>query len=136
MAKHTIRPSLWQKRKLTVEAIRYDGTRKCLEAIEAWTGSRVRWDPNHEMPVVCTPQGTRWVNTGDWVVTGVAGEVYPIQSDIFEMSYDPADAKDFRSFLSTARVLEIQAQSRQSGDPVFLRELLDLVVASHEALQA
>lgn len=135
MAKTTIRPQQWRKRRLTIEAMRYDGTSDCLDAIAAWTGNRVRWDDRHKMPVVCTPQGTRWVNAGDWVIIGVAGEVYPVQSDIFEMSYDPVEAKDFRACLPTSRVLEIQSQALRTADPSVLRGLLDQVVASHEALQ-
>lgn len=136
MAKITFRPEQWRKRRLTVEAIRYDGTRECLAAIETWTNGRVRWDDRHNAPVIVTPQGTRWVNAGDWVVMGVAGEVYPIQSDIFEMSYDPAETRDYRAFLTSGRVLEIQRQAEQTSDPGILRGLLAQVVASHEALQA
>lgn len=135
MAKTTFRPGSYRKRRLEVQALRYDGTSECLEAIERWTERRVRWDPNHRMPVVATPQGLRYVNVGDWVVIGVAGECYPIQSDIFEMSYDPA-GQGYAGFLLPDRLDEIVQQARQTGDPAVLRGLLDQVVGSHKALLA
>lgn len=132
MGKTTARPQRWKKRPLTVEAVRYDGSPDCLAVIEGWTNRRVRWDENHGMPVVLTPQGTRWVNAGDWVIVGVAGEVYPVQSDIFEMSYDP-DGADYRAFLTPQRVREIQAEGDLTSDPAALRGLLAQVADSYEA---
>ncbi len=29
------------------------------------------------------------VNPGDWIITGVKGEVYPCRDDIFRMTYEP-----------------------------------------------
>jgi hypothetical protein len=31
------------------------------------------------------------VSPGDWVITGVKGERYPIKDEIFRETYDPAD---------------------------------------------
>lgn len=38
-----------------------------------------------------TPEGRLFVQPGDWVITGVAGENYPCKPDIFEQLYTPAD---------------------------------------------
>jgi len=44
-----------------------------------------------------------WINTaegemrgesGDWLIRGVAGELYPCNSDIFEATYEPAGGSD------------------------------------------
>jgi hypothetical protein len=36
-----------------------------------------------------TLEGTFGVSPGDWIVTGVKGERWPIKPDIFEKSYEP-----------------------------------------------
>lgn len=38
-----------------------------------------------------TKEGGHIVCPGDWIITGVAGEVYPCKPDIFNASYDPGE---------------------------------------------
>lgn len=38
-----------------------------------------------------TLEGRLRVGPGDWIITGVAGESYPVRPDIFEQLYEPAD---------------------------------------------
>ncbi len=35
-----------------------------------------------------TREGVFGVTPGDWIITGVMGEKYPVKPDIFEMTYD------------------------------------------------
>jgi hypothetical protein len=35
-----------------------------------------------------TLEGHHIVSSGDWIITGVKGEHYPVKSDIFEMTYE------------------------------------------------
>lgn len=37
-----------------------------------------------------TLEGGHVVCPGDWVITGIKGEVYPCKPDIFEATYEPA----------------------------------------------
>ena len=37
---------------------------------------------------VATLEGDMTVMPGDWIITGVKGEVYPCKPDIFEMTYE------------------------------------------------
>ncbi len=37
-----------------------------------------------------TLEGVMIANEDDWVIRGVAGELYPCKPDIFEATYDPA----------------------------------------------
>ena len=39
-----------------------------------------------------TLEGVMHANKGDWIITGVNGEKYPCKPDIFEKTYEPADA--------------------------------------------
>ena len=38
-----------------------------------------------------TLEGVHIVSDGDWIVTGIKGEKYPVKPDIFEMTYDPVE---------------------------------------------
>lgn len=40
-----------------------------------------------------TLEGTMKASQGDYVITGVNGEIYPCKPDIFEKTYEDADAK-------------------------------------------
>jgi hypothetical protein len=39
-----------------------------------------------------TLEGTMRAHVGDYIITGVRGEKYPCKPDIFEQTYEPADA--------------------------------------------
>lgn len=38
---------------------------------------------------IATLEGAHWVDPGDYVIKGVAGEFYPCKPDIFVKTYDP-----------------------------------------------
>jgi len=75
---------------------------------QGWEGSVVRYFRHPDVPgeSLCEQCGKPhqvhgWVDTlekghrvcpGDWIITGVKGEYYPCKPDIFEMTYQPADA--------------------------------------------
>ena len=44
--------------------------------------------------VIKTLEGCHEVVDGDWIIQGVAGELYPRKPEIFEATYDPADEID------------------------------------------
>jgi len=41
-----------------------------------------------KMPFISTLEGKMWISEGDWIITGVQGERYPIKPDIFEETYE------------------------------------------------
>lgn len=43
----------------------------------------------HEHGWIDTLEGGHTVCPGDWIITGVQGEVYPCKPDIFESTYEP-----------------------------------------------
>lgn len=57
--------------------------RKKPVVIEAWQ--------TNEAVVIETLEGTMRADPGDWIITGVKGEVYPCKPDIFEATYEPVD---------------------------------------------
>jgi len=48
-------------------------------------------DIMHNHGWIDTLEGGHIVCPGDWVVTGVKGEMHPCKPDIFEETYDPVD---------------------------------------------
>lgn len=44
---------------------------------------------------IITPEGTMRANAGDWVITGVKGEMYPCKPDIFAMTYEPVATRGY-----------------------------------------
>ena len=45
--------------------------------VSTWYGWRIE-----------TLEGLHEVTPGDWIITGVAGDIYPCKPDIFDMTYD------------------------------------------------
>lgn len=40
---------------------------------------------------ICTLEGPLHVSPGDWIITGVKGERYPVKDEIFKMTYEKAE---------------------------------------------
>lgn len=40
---------------------------------------------------IVTPEGKMTAYNGDYIIRGVAGEIYPCKPDIFEMTYEKED---------------------------------------------
>lgn len=83
--------------------------RKKPVVIEAtqWLG----WDKGpHDLGVEEEPntarQATGWITTlegghvvtpGDWIITGIKGEKYPVKDEIFRLTYEPVSAGENES---------------------------------------
>lgn len=61
------------------------------------------WDPRKEWKSCCpdeakyygkvtTLEGTLRINLGDYLITGVKGEIYPCREDIFLETYEPVES--------------------------------------------
>ena len=42
---------------------------------------------------ICTLEGVMHADPGDWIITGVKGEMYPCKPDIFEKTYEKVEEK-------------------------------------------
>ena len=63
--------------------------------IEAVAAGVVAFHPSLDAPgflTIDTLEGQMRADSGDWIIKGVKGELYPCKPDIFEATYDPADA--------------------------------------------
>jgi hypothetical protein len=71
------------KNQLAVEAVRW---------FRHGDHPAVTPDPSDEsIGYVDTPEGRLKVESGDWIITGIAGENYPCKADIFGQLYRPMD---------------------------------------------
>lgn len=57
------------------------GTSGCSNDAVMWDWSR--------MGIIETLEGFHVVTPGDWIITGIKGEVYPCKPDIFAATYEP-----------------------------------------------
>lgn len=55
---------------------------------EAISDGRVTHLPNDQL-VVNTLEGHMVASVGDWIIRGVAGELYPCKPEIFAATYEP-----------------------------------------------
>lgn len=51
--------------------------------------SRLVYSVKHRTVEVHTLEGVMTAHEGDWLITGVKGEIYPCKPDIFEATYEP-----------------------------------------------
>lgn len=85
----------FRKRPIVVEAVqiearwfREDTDQRTLEA--PGNAQEVYIDRGWRMVYVRTPEGTMRAKVGDWLIRGVAGEIYPCAEGIFRKTYEPA----------------------------------------------
>lgn len=87
-----------------------------------------------------TLEGTMHASPGDYIITGVNGEQYPCKPDIFEKTYEPADATpspvDRDALLKMADELEEDAcwEVQTPGNTSVARRLKDTCDRIREAL--
>jgi hypothetical protein len=41
--------------------------------------------------IIATDEGLMQARVGDWIITGIHGEMYPCQDEIFRKTYEPVD---------------------------------------------
>ncbi len=84
---------LYRKKPVVIEAYQLppDGEKMTLELVN-WLHSNGIHGVNSQSPdgtvAISTLEGVMTANAGDWMIKGVAGEVYPCKPDIFEETYD------------------------------------------------
>ena len=77
----------FRKKPVVVEAIQWDGTNTD-EVLGLCGGDSAQ--RNKATLLIDTLEGRMIASRGDWIIKGVAGEVYPCKPDIFAATYDPA----------------------------------------------
>ena len=95
-------PLRFRKRPVVIEAVRWSGYENHISRVldlfagdiprapddpHIWPG--LGYTPADGSLYIPTLEGTMCAKPGDWIIKGVAGEVYPCKPDIFEQTYEP-----------------------------------------------
>lgn len=78
--------SRYRKRPIEVEAEQFFAGKR------PWPDGVVQLPPQPDWPksfIVETLEGPLMVSEGDWIITGIKGEKYPIKDEIFTLTYEP-----------------------------------------------
>lgn len=82
-----------RKKPVVVEAELYDGSKESIAAVLRLSeGQAVLAYSDHL--VIKTLEGNHRANMGDWIIKGIAGELYPCKPDIFEKTYELVEEED------------------------------------------
>ena len=87
----------FRKRPVVIEAIQLVESNP-VEVIDFIGRERISsssWEGRPEEAVLAigirTLEGVMTASLGDWIIRGVAGEVYPCKPEIFEQTYEPVE---------------------------------------------
>jgi len=94
-------PYAWRKKPVEIEAWRWLFTEDQIatptwmnDACNVWPSfGGAAFEPEHpEGPriVISTLEGVMIAKPGDWIIRGVAGEIYPCKPEIFDATYEKA----------------------------------------------
>ena len=82
------------RKTATIKAGQFDGSNEMAKryGAELYSNSGYGYDavegePDGDGYVLITPEGESLVRTGDWIVTGVNGEHWVIEDDVFKQTY-------------------------------------------------
>lgn len=83
----------YRKKPIVIEAALYSGG-KFQGEIPAWIGPEMSKGKIYRMGpslFIKTLEGTMEVKSGDWIIQGINGEIYPCKPDIFEKTYEQVE---------------------------------------------
>ncbi|MDD3157018.1 hypothetical protein [Anaeromusa sp.] len=80
----------YRKKPVVIEAMVFDDSVECLEALSAagLDPVRVSYSTGEPKLIVSTLEGDLAANVGDYIIKGVKGEFYPCKPDVFAMTYE------------------------------------------------
>lgn len=87
----------YRKKPVVISAVLWDGCGAPLPSMPDWfetaikEGSIVPNEQDISKLLIRTLDGTMTADSGDWIIRGVKGEIYPCKPDIFAATYEPVD---------------------------------------------
>ena len=82
----------YRKKPVVVHAVKWDGKLGTLfPLLTHGAVAGVRQEFMSDDLLITTLEGEMRAKPGDWIILGVAGEIYPCKADIFEATYEPAE---------------------------------------------
>lgn len=81
----------YRKKPVVINAVQWTGFNLDEILKFAYKTRRIRFADNLQDLHIETLEGVMTANEGDWIIKGVAGEIYPCKPDIFEQTYESVD---------------------------------------------
>lgn len=107
--------ALFRKKPVTVEAVQF--TESNLPQIRAMdSGNQILEQTTPGELRINTPEGVMTAHTGDWIIQGVKGELYPCRDDIFQMTYEAPQGNE-RTSSDVAQIAGKLLQNPESATP-------------------
>ena len=85
----------FRKKPVVIEAMQYYAGMPVIY-FPTWLMMAIESDNATIVPegmVIKTLEGDHMAQSGDWIIQGVKGELYPCKPDIFEMTYDAVEGE-------------------------------------------
>ncbi|MGI9413910.1 MAG: hypothetical protein ACR2PM_09580 [Hyphomicrobiales bacterium] len=77
----------FQKKPVVIDAVQWFPGKP----VDGVDERRADGKPSQTVGVIKTLEGDMIARPGDWIVTGIEGEKYPVKDDIFKKTYERAD---------------------------------------------
>lgn len=79
----------YRKKPVVIDAVQWTGKMECLSPLSPFEAT-LGEDLTSTDLFIDTLEGEMRAHVGDWVIKGVAGEIYPCKPAIFAATYEPA----------------------------------------------
>lgn len=79
----------FRKKPVVIEAVQFRMGEEPSELAADVVAGRIRY-PEDGTALIDTPEGSMIARSGDWIIRGVKGELYPCKPNIFAATYEPA----------------------------------------------
>ena len=80
----------YRKKPVVIEAVQVSCRRELREHFPDPHDVEIAGDYDPFIGYIFTLEGRLFISPGDWIIRGVAGELYPCKPDVFEKTYEPA----------------------------------------------
>lgn len=85
----------FQKKPITIQAVQWDGRAGTIFPMAPFENATKAPEVNEDGTLdIATLEGVMKADVGDFIIKGLAGEVYPCKEDIFWKTYDQVDQAD------------------------------------------
>ena len=78
----------FRKKPVVVEAVQFNVPID-VAGLQDFLEGHDEWHLDSRGLVITTLEGEMLANPSDWIIKGVAGEIYPCKPEIFERTYEP-----------------------------------------------
>lgn len=120
----------YRKKPVVIEAFLYDGEftgRDSNPGVPGWAMNALTtgtiWFKGGDL-FISTMEGVHHASVGDYIIKGVAGELYPCKPDIFAATYEEADAEASAIILGEKSYREIVVTGSED-------EVLAVIASDH-----